>query len=481
MNKIILLFLLTPFTFHLPNAHAQNPDLKRTYHWYFGNKAGLDFSSGSPVAVTDGEMNVLGNPVSMSDTAGNLQFYSDRYNVWNRNHETMPNGTGLIGGQGTNSFSHALCVQKPGADNVYYMFYWQYISITELELEYAVIDMSLDGGLGDVVSSQNSLMYMPMDGFAATKHSNGEDVWLTAMRFGTNTFHSFLISSSGIDTTAVTSSAGISGNALYQLKFSPQGSKLGATWSIVDQWEVLDFDNASGIVSNAVIFPSCTSDCEAYGVEFSPDGSKIYFSVNYFNTFPKGGGALYQYELTNNANSTIASKVLLDTVIVNDTVTFNANLGIPRGIQLGPDGQIYIVVNSLSQMASIHNPNGQDPNCAYEYNALSLSGAWGHSGLPEFVSSYYSGLVSLTELTETGQQILSYPNPFQEATTLILPFEGEVQLELIDMMGKQYTAKSSVSRSGILTLYRDHLPAGKYILKIEHNNNTYTHKIAITN
>ncbi|MBL1181499.1 MAG: hypothetical protein HND27_10395, partial [Bacteroidetes bacterium] len=36
---------------------AQNPDIKRTMHWYFGYGAGLDFSSGTAVADTTGMSN----------------------------------------------------------------------------------------------------------------------------------------------------------------------------------------------------------------------------------------------------------------------------------------------------------------------------------------------------------------------------------------------------------------------------------------
>ena len=117
--KIFFLLFFSVFICYSPFSIAQinNPDIKRTNHWYFGEKAGLDFSSGSPVADTNSQMMVAGNAVTMSDTAGNLLFYSDRWSVWNRNHQIMPNGTGLIK-FGTNSFSHALCVPQPGNDKL---------------------------------------------------------------------------------------------------------------------------------------------------------------------------------------------------------------------------------------------------------------------------------------------------------------------------------------------------------------------------
>lgn len=97
MKKLLLSFSFIVFTCGFAFAQPiNNPDIKRTNHWYFGNQAGLDFSSGAPVADTNGQINIAGNSVSMSDTAGNLLFYSDRNTVWNKNHQVMPNGTGLI-------------------------------------------------------------------------------------------------------------------------------------------------------------------------------------------------------------------------------------------------------------------------------------------------------------------------------------------------------------------------------------------------
>ena len=76
---------------------SQNPDIKRTNHWYFGVNAGLDFSSGTPTVTTNGQLISDASCASISDTAGHLLFYTDGRNVWNKNHLLMPNGTNLNG------------------------------------------------------------------------------------------------------------------------------------------------------------------------------------------------------------------------------------------------------------------------------------------------------------------------------------------------------------------------------------------------
>lgn len=54
--------------------------------WYFGNKAGLDFNSGSPVALTDGQIESEEGCATISDANGHLLFYTDGVSVWDKNN-----------------------------------------------------------------------------------------------------------------------------------------------------------------------------------------------------------------------------------------------------------------------------------------------------------------------------------------------------------------------------------------------------------
>ena len=62
---------------------------------------------------------------SISDPAGNLLFYSDGRDVWDANHQLMPNadyysGSGLLGDP--SSTSSAVIIPKPGDTNKYFIF-----------------------------------------------------------------------------------------------------------------------------------------------------------------------------------------------------------------------------------------------------------------------------------------------------------------------------------------------------------------------
>ncbi len=88
--------------------------------WYFGFNAGVDFNSGSPIALTNCNpwFDNLYYSVSVSDSLGSLLFYSDGRYVFNKNHEVMPDGNTLYadGRQGTFAF------RKPGSQHIYYLF-----------------------------------------------------------------------------------------------------------------------------------------------------------------------------------------------------------------------------------------------------------------------------------------------------------------------------------------------------------------------
>ncbi len=94
------------------NSYAQ----PQTYNWYFGYNAGINFSTGNPVAVTNGQSFQTEGCSSISDNNGNLLFYTDGMTVYNKLHQTMTNGSGLYGGG--SSTQAAAIVPQPGNDSI---------------------------------------------------------------------------------------------------------------------------------------------------------------------------------------------------------------------------------------------------------------------------------------------------------------------------------------------------------------------------
>ena len=131
------------------------------FHWYFGGygpSAGLSFHTDPPTALNDGEMAMVsGGGATISDPCGNLLFYTDADTVWNRNHQPMPNGFGLWPWPSM----HAVIAPHPGNSDQYFLFTTGDNLSDPLnptyDLNYSIIDLSLDGGMGDVIMKNTFL------------------------------------------------------------------------------------------------------------------------------------------------------------------------------------------------------------------------------------------------------------------------------------------------------------------------------------
>lgn len=99
---------------------AQNPEIKRTWHWYWGHKGGMDFSNGNMAYDTSSNAGIAEANAVISDLNGNLLFYSDGDTIWNRYHNVMPGGTSILGGN--SSYQGAIIVPHPCNDSIYYLF-----------------------------------------------------------------------------------------------------------------------------------------------------------------------------------------------------------------------------------------------------------------------------------------------------------------------------------------------------------------------
>ncbi|HAQ65974.1 MAG TPA: hypothetical protein DCR43_09020 [Bacteroidales bacterium] len=72
-------------------------------NWYLGQKAWLTFQNGSPPTALFNSNMVTGPPCSViSDSAGQLLFYTHGGIIYNRIHQIMLNGNDLHGYNGHN-------------------------------------------------------------------------------------------------------------------------------------------------------------------------------------------------------------------------------------------------------------------------------------------------------------------------------------------------------------------------------------------
>ncbi len=349
-------------------VHSQNQNNR----WYFGDEAGIDFSSGTAVAVTDGQMLVADMSATVSDASGNLLFYTNGETIWNANHTVMTGGTGLNGNW--DGGQTATIVQQPGSTDIYYVFTLDKLTQSG-GLSYTIVDMSLSGGLGAVTSLNNSLNTPNTEKAVAVLHDNGTDIWLVSHDWGNASFHAYLIDNSGVNTTPVISTVGAthSGgslgtyNSMGQMNVSPDGSRLAL--GIYDQnlFELLDFDNSLGVVSNPI---TITGFSKAWGCEFSPDGSKLYVTRWQDN-------GVWQMDLSTYTQSAISSSVQQIGTADGPNGTYDAGY-----LSLGPDNKIYIAKWEDDYLSVINDPNNLGVSCNFVNDGLYLGGKLSKAGLP---------------------------------------------------------------------------------------------------
>ena len=212
--NILLLFAL------ITNAQ----DIKRTAIWYFGENAGIDFNTTPPTALTDGQVNTIEGCASICDTNGNLLFYTDGRTVWNKYHDTMLNGFGLLGHP--SSAQSALIIPKPETDSIFYVF------TTSGNCDVSEINVKGNNGKGEVIYKNKKLVTTTGEKQTAVKHTNGLDYWLITHGAKNDLFYSFLITKDGISTCPIVSKIGTdmalqpNYNNQGTMKANPQGNKV---------------------------------------------------------------------------------------------------------------------------------------------------------------------------------------------------------------------------------------------------------------
>jgi hypothetical protein len=347
---------------------------KETNIWYFGEYAGLDFNMGFPVALTNGQLSTLEGCATISDSNGNLLFYTDGTTVWNRNHSIMMNGTGLKGSfSSTNS---AIIVPKPDSPNIFFIF----TTTTTAEpdgLEYSEVDMNLDGGLGGITTTKNILLSTPVtEQVTAIKNPLSNSYWVVSHKFWSNEFIAYQVTSTGVNTTPVISALG---SAIYDyygaMKISPNGKKLAISNANDGNLGLCDFDPITGQVSNLMDLKYGT-----YGVEFSPNNKLLYASSDLL-VEEDLVDEVYQFNIESNLESEILNSKTLIT-------KGEKGSRVQGALQLASDGKIYVATEA-SYLDVIHDPNIVGSGCNYEYDAVYLNGRHSNLGLPPFIQSFF--------------------------------------------------------------------------------------------
>ena len=371
MNKRIYLILLLTLSGTLLLGQ------KQANYWHFGLNAGLDFSGGDPVPTTNSQLSTGEGCSSISDINGNLLFYTDGSNVWNRNNQIMPNGAGLYGH--TSSTQSGIIVPLSDDGAIYYIFTIDAIEGPGNGMCYSKVNMDLDGGLGDVIESTKNTLLMPghCEKVTAVGNYEGDGTWIVTQKWGTNQYYAYLLKPFGIDPPVITNAgqviSGQDENAKGYMKVSPDGQTLAIAHAGLNMIQIMDFNIQYGHVSNAFQDNDFGTQ-RPYGISFSPDSRFLYVST----WKSENGSGLYQYDLLAGSNQDILeSRELVGT-------------DVDGALQLGPNNRIYAARNQTSAIGVIMKPNEEGSACNYMPGSQHLSGKTCRRGLPPFVQSFFN-------------------------------------------------------------------------------------------
>jgi gliding motility-associated-like protein len=339
-------------------------------NWYFGQFAGITFTTTSPTSVS-GSLVTQEGCSSISDSQGNLLFYTDGVTVYTQSHTVMANGTNLWGSATT--AQSGVIVKRPGSATEYFVFTMS--AIGSGTFAYSIVDMSLAGGQGSV-TAKNVYIHSPfLEKLTAVRHANGTDIWLVVHEYNNpttnNNYRAYLLTSAGLNTVAVVTAIGGVANvqSVGYLKFSPDGQKMASAFygSGGTSVELYDFNRTTGVISNVVVL-SAAGGGGFYGVEFSPSGSLLYGSKV---------GTIAQWSVCAGSATAIAASL--------QTISASANWA----MQLASDGKIYVSRYQQATLGVINNPNVAGTGCNYNDLGFSISPAACRLGLPNYVTSWF--------------------------------------------------------------------------------------------
>ncbi|MBW6479811.1 MAG: PKD domain-containing protein, partial [Bacteroidales bacterium] len=340
---------------------------------------------------------------AISDTNGNLLFYCDGEKIWHRNHDWMKNDFGYP--EVTRGYQGTITIPKPGSNETYYVFVISRCNgLKRLPLYYFTIDISREGGLGEVVAIDTlTAAWDAADKLTATFHANKKDIWVITRKYTLDSYAAFLVTENGVNPNPVLSPApnrelswGPTNFGPMKVSYNKQfliSTFMGDHTQLGGYVEICKFDDNSGQISFLYDFqmrysftpPNLPGFYEESACEFSPCSKFLYVAaevqiVGVFRT------DIYQFETKYLEDSLafIQSGVLIDTIQGSN-------------LQLAPDGRIYCFgkcsmiypLNPLNnKVGRINNPGGYGIDCDYQSDVFEIQHGQVTYGIVNFLNGF---------------------------------------------------------------------------------------------
>ncbi|HMY14625.1 MAG TPA: T9SS type A sorting domain-containing protein [Bacteroidia bacterium] len=431
---------------------------------------------------------------NIADENGNILMSSNGIFIADATGDTMLDGGGLNPDLFTDDWKQYglpmpyanLFLPMPDDSNKYVLFhqvadYNAPVGLDALEIYYSNVDLSMNGGLGQVISKNNiALSGVFSWGIAACKHGNGRDWWIVAMSDIATGMHVFLLTPDtlqymGLQTFPVT---GFPYGFAGQPVFSPDGEKFafGGSYGITGMnylscVSLFDFDRCSGIFSLDTVI-DYSDNYLSTATTFSPSSKYLYFaSVKYIYQYDTDSFGLIPYQL----------------VAVNDTFlsappVFYTDFNL---MYLAANGKIYI--SSGSSVLDLHEMDYPDSaGVLCNVNLHNIHTNCFFRGVPNHPNYYLGRLVgsvcdSLTSVSEIGHdfkfKILPNPNNGNFKIMYLLPQNTSGKLEIFDINGRAVYSQNLPQWSTLQFISLPKISNGVYAVKIISDNFSVTKKL----
>ena len=340
--------------------------------WYFGQNAGINFNTfpDPALALGDGALNAPEGSSAISNRNGEIVLYTDGSTVYDKNHAVI--ATNIGGDPG--SAQSALIVPFPGDETLYYIFTTQEVDGSGVyEVRYSIFDVKENNGDGGIIA-QNILLHS-----SSTERIVSMGDWIIIHEYGNSTFKAYPLTANGLGQPVVSDIGSVHdystlANGQGTMKFSSTG-KLAVTLSDPGNYnyvELFDFDSATGELTNFIQVDLGETTGQVYGVDFSPGGNKLYATIN--------------------GDQSMLVEYFIDSIgqpYLKQKISATKQLG---GIQIGPDGQLYVAVDGSNYLGVIYPAEDTTLLSTFIEDGFQLAaGTSSTLGLPAFTQSLATG------------------------------------------------------------------------------------------
>lgn len=453
----------------------------------------INWYSGTPVLTNvSRSMNYLFTNANITTAEGDLLFYTNGVYIANRLNNQMLNGDGLAPGYITSVYHNlGLPIQQgaiilpanQGASSLYYLFHETGDSSNcsfgclPSRLLCTTVDMSLDSGLGAVVSKNVELFTdtLTWGMLTACRHANGRDWWVVIPKTRSNLYHLLLVTPFEIVHTIQNIGLPTHGYDLGQTVFSPDGTHY-ARMDPRNGLQVMEFDRCTGTFYNYQHLDSAnfTDMGQTTGASFSASSRYLYVS-NTMNIF--------QLDM-------LAPNLLQSMMTVATYDGFVSPGPIPFFIsQLYNDGKIYFAtVNGSNWLHVINYPDSAGLTCDVQQHSIQLptQNAGTLHTPPNFILRAMGSSICDSLITSTGsinypeKELRLFPNPAHSRVLLALTGIDPLNVSILDLMNRSILISAIKENGNEFILEIKDLKSGVYIVRVsDRSGKIYSRKLVV--